>query len=211
MNAAITLFAAVSQYSDFKKSIHEISIDSKRFAQEVNETFFKNIEVAPKQVFRKERRTKSVGRIDRLLNRIEALEHSCKINGRPPTSIEVNSVEELFRLAIENLNSEEIDMVTDQIHGPGSPVAPQMPLSQYIILPRTPRIEKSHRTKQILVPPGPPTYEIRGGTPSLSTAVSYKVPAPFWESGTSPRGDKPRPIYRNILQTTGSRRPSRKS
>jgi hypothetical protein len=180
VNAAITLFAAVSQYSDFKKSIHEISIDSKWFAQEVNETFFSSINVAPRQVFRKERRTKSVGRIDRLLNRIEVLEHSCKMDGRTPTTAEVKSVETLYQLVNEDLTPEEIDLIYDRIHSPSSPLAPQMPLSKYIILPRAPKIEKILRTKQVDVSSGPPTYEIRGSMPSLSKAIIYRVPAPVW-------------------------------
>ncbi len=205
------IYQGVAQYSDFKKSINELSTDVRFFTQAINETFFRTVNVVPSQVYRTERRTKSIGRISRLLNRIESLERSCNFAGRSPTSTEVRIIEELIRLAIEDLSPKEIALVNDQIQSPGSPLAPKMPLSKYIIIPRTPRIEKSVRFNQVLVPPGPPTYEIRGSTPSLSTAVSYKVPTSYWESGSIAHGDKPIKIYRNTLQTTGSRRTSGKS
>lgn len=82
----------IANYKGVKDSVKEIYADARSFGSEVAEKAIQLAGVSGKQVYRIERRTKTVGKLRRLLNDIERLENS--VNDLTPKQMK----EELGRL-----------------------------------------------------------------------------------------------------------------
>jgi hypothetical protein len=195
---ALGVFLGVAAYSDFRSSVQQVYADVKWFAENVNETFIDSLNLNPEQVFRTEKRTKAIGRLIRLLNEIDELN-----NARPPSRDKIDNFHHLLQLAIEDLTPEERDLVLQGLNSPGSPIAPRMPLSKYIIAPRAPRLERKGLTRLISVPSNP-TYEIKGSEASLVLSSEYVLPSQLVLTSASTH-QKPLPRYKNTIMTRSKR------
>jgi hypothetical protein len=157
---AATLFVAygaIADYGGFKEGIVEITHDAHAFAEYVSDAFMGANNVPPTSVRRIERRTKTPGRLLRIMKRREWLNrHRDQLNTEQVRSATA-AIEKLTGRALEDLTLEERPVVEKLLASGAQKVSDQEP--EKPLADEVERVALEERTRQpVLFDFGPGTH-----------------------------------------------------
>jgi hypothetical protein len=107
VTSILAVYGLVADYKGFKESIVEMQSDARKFGDQISEFVFKRKEIEGAEIYRKERRTKTLGRIKRFIERREKLKSGI---GQLPQHIidsEYNYIQKMFQDILSDFDENE--------------------------------------------------------------------------------------------------------
>lgn len=112
------LYTAVSQYSDFKTGVNELYKDGKRFGESIIEIVSDTFHASPTQIYRAERRSKSSGKLYRIMKRIERINNNAGILTEKVLSDEISAVYTELNKLMKGLDEDELNLILEKMPMP---------------------------------------------------------------------------------------------
>jgi hypothetical protein len=107
----------IADYKHFKEGIIEFVHDGQKYSKLVINNFLQTNQVPPRQVYRTERRTRTPGRLVRLLERREWFESHRRQLGPEAIKRETDTIEAQTKKVLEDLDPEEQRVVRKLLEG----------------------------------------------------------------------------------------------
>lgn len=117
----LSVYSFVANYKGFKEGIGEMNADAKRFGDAVIEKFADKSDLPGAYVYRKERRTKTPGRIKRLIEKQEWLEEHKAQLPKHVVEDERLEIERLLQIILSDLEPAEQITLRGILQGSGKP------------------------------------------------------------------------------------------
>jgi hypothetical protein len=112
-----TVYGSIAVYKELREATPLIVHDAQLYGDRVIERFLRDNRIAPRQVFRTERRTKTPGRLLKLLERREWLESHRSQLGAEAIKRESDAIEAQTKNVLEDLDPEEQRVVRKLLQG----------------------------------------------------------------------------------------------
>jgi hypothetical protein len=123
----LLVYGAIANYKGFKEGVVEITHDAQTCGGLIIQSFLGANHVPPKSVYRAERRTKTPGRLLRIMNRREWLNtHRAQLSAEAVKK-ETAAIETLSERALEDLAPEERPVVRKFLNGSAPNLSDQEP------------------------------------------------------------------------------------
>lgn len=117
-------YGAIANYKGFKESVSELNSDAKVFGEKVIDLFLQKSDLPSGKVYRRERRTKTPGRIKRLIERRERIDAHRDDLPRGAVEKELIAIEMLLQEILADVDPSERAVVRNLIGEDAPPTLP---------------------------------------------------------------------------------------
>lgn len=154
LSAAVAGYDFIANYKGFKEGVAEIVSDGRRFSSKFNTTFLSQATKAEGAVFRKERRTKTPGKLLRAASRLDWLqEHQAQLSKKDIAS-EKAAISRILRDALDDLDEPDQLYVRKLLtpEDDETPEEPRVALRQEVMA-QLPLFRVEHSSSELSLPP----------------------------------------------------------
>lgn len=135
---ALESYSKIADYKGFKESIVELCNDAREFAVDVCEPFQKKAGATKEQVYRFERRLKTPGKLNRLVQRLAHIENSIEELSSKALKKELSELHGQLSLIAEDLTADELSIIEKRLTTQSLPPPSKWPQP----VPEIPKIAK---------------------------------------------------------------------